>query len=169
MRGREDMAAAVEDFRAAVVVAAQAWRGPASAADRASETSPDAQPLSARVREHLRAARLSPGRPVAQLGGGRQWNGNRGHWRGRHWRGYGYGFAGGVALGALGSSYYYNDPYYYDASYAYAPDGYVGDDQYAVAPAGGGDAEAYCMQRYRSYDPASGTYLNYDGNRYPCP
>jgi hypothetical protein len=28
---------------------------------------------------------------------------------------------------------------------------------------------AYCAQRYRSYDPASGTYLNYDGNRYPCP
>ena len=33
----------------------------------------------------------------------------------------------------------------------------------------GGDAVAYCMQRYRSYDPRSGTYLNYDGNRYPCP
>lgn len=28
---------------------------------------------------------------------------------------------------------------------------------------------AYCSQRYRSYDPASGTYLNKDGNRYPCP
>lgn len=28
---------------------------------------------------------------------------------------------------------------------------------------------AYCSQRYRSYDPASGTYLNNDGNRYPCP
>jgi hypothetical protein len=28
---------------------------------------------------------------------------------------------------------------------------------------------AYCAQRYRSYDPRSGTYLNYDGNRYPCP
>ena len=28
---------------------------------------------------------------------------------------------------------------------------------------------AYCSQRYRSYDPASGTYLNRDGNRYPCP
>ncbi|MFX9089597.1 BA14K family protein [Acinetobacter baumannii] len=25
------------------------------------------------------------------------------------------------------------------------------------------------MRRYRSYDPASGTYLNYAGNRYPCP
>ena len=28
---------------------------------------------------------------------------------------------------------------------------------------------AYCAQRYRSYDPRSGTYLNVDGNRYPCP
>ena len=28
---------------------------------------------------------------------------------------------------------------------------------------------AYCSRRYRSYDPASGTYLNNDGNRYPCP
>ncbi len=27
----------------------------------------------------------------------------------------------------------------------------------------------YCAQRYRSYDPQSGTYLNNDGNRYPCP
>ena len=71
-------------------------------------------------------------------------------------------------MGALGSSYYYGDPYYYDDSYAYAPDAYVGDDQYAVAPAGGDDA-ASCAQRYRSYDPASGTYLAYDGNRYACP
>jgi hypothetical protein len=28
---------------------------------------------------------------------------------------------------------------------------------------------AWCAQRYRSYDPRSGTYLNRDGNRYPCP
>lgn len=107
-------------------------------------------------------------RPVAQLGGGgRQWNGNR-HWHGRGWRGYGYGFGAGLALGALGSSYYYNDPYYYGDTYAYAPDAYVDDGQYAAAPASDADA-AYCAQRYKSYDPASGTYLNYDGNRYPCP
>ena len=31
------------------------------------------------------------------------------------------------------------------------------------------DAVGYCAQRYRSYDPASGTYLGYDGNRHPCP
>ncbi|WP_424618529.1 BA14K family protein [Bradyrhizobium sp.] len=25
------------------------------------------------------------------------------------------------------------------------------------------------MQRFKSYDPNSGTYLGYDGNRHPCP
>jgi len=29
--------------------------------------------------------------------------------------------------------------------------------------------DAYCSQRFRSYDPASGTYLGYDGQRHPCP
>ena len=29
--------------------------------------------------------------------------------------------------------------------------------------------EAYCMNRFKSYDPASGTYLGYDGNEHPCP
>jgi hypothetical protein len=28
---------------------------------------------------------------------------------------------------------------------------------------------AYCAQRFRSYDPASGTYLGLDGYRHPCP
>lgn len=51
------------------------------------------------------------------------------------------------------------------ASQQYAPP----PPPYAVAPAGG-DEEwlAYCSQRYRSFDPASGTYLSYDGNRYVC-
>jgi hypothetical protein len=44
---------------------------------------------------------------------------------------------------------------------AYAP-GY----DYATAP---GDDDAYCAQRFRSYDPASGTYLGYDGFRHSCP
>jgi hypothetical protein len=35
-----------------------------------------------------------------------------------------------------------------------------------VAPNGG---SSYCAQRYKSYDPASGTYLGYDGARHPCP
>lgn len=40
---------------------------------------------------------------------------------------------------------------------------------YAAAPAyGGGDWLAYCSSKYRSFDPASGTYLGYDGYRHPC-
>jgi hypothetical protein len=31
------------------------------------------------------------------------------------------------------------------------------------------DADAYCSQRFKSYDAGSGTYLGYDGNRHPCP
>jgi hypothetical protein len=27
---------------------------------------------------------------------------------------------------------------------------------------------AYCSQKYRSFDPASGTYLGYDGERHAC-
>jgi invasion protein IalB len=38
---------------------------------------------------------------------------------------------------------------------------------YAVA-SGGNDWVAYCSQRYRSFDPASGTYLGYDGQRHMC-
>jgi len=30
-------------------------------------------------------------------------------------------------------------------------------------------AVAYCSQRFKSYDPASGTYLGYDGVRRRCP
>jgi hypothetical protein len=26
----------------------------------------------------------------------------------------------------------------------------------------------FCAQRYRSYDPASGTFLGYEGHRHPC-
>ena len=28
---------------------------------------------------------------------------------------------------------------------------------------------AYCAQRFKSYDPRTGTYLGYDGFRHPCP
>ena len=30
-------------------------------------------------------------------------------------------------------------------------------------------SDGYCSQRYKSYDPASGTYLGYDGQRHSCP
>ncbi|WFU77567.1 BA14K family protein [Bradyrhizobium sp. CIAT3101] len=110
------------------------------------------------------------GRNFAATGG--QWNGGGGNWHGGGWRrhgGFWPGVAAGAAIGALGSSYaYYGDgPYYGDGYYdnSYYDDGAT----VAVVPDSGGDSSAYCAQRYRSYDPASGTYLGYDGLRHPCP
>ena len=96
-----------------------------------------------------------------------------GNWGGGYRRHYGGGgfypglVAGAVVGGALANSYaYYGSP-----GYAYAPgyydDGYYDEGTVAVVP--GGDDPASCAQRYRSYDPASQTYLGYDGQRYPCP
>jgi BA14K-like protein len=85
-------------------------------------------------------------------------------WRGGGW-GWGWGapaVAGGIVAGAIiggalanpyGPAYY--GPGYYPPPVAYGP-----------PP---GDAIAYCMQRFKSYDPNSGTYLGYDGARHPCP
>lgn len=39
----------------------------------------------------------------------------------------------------------------------------------AANAASSNNAVGYCSQRYRSYDPRSGTYLGYDGYRHPCP
>lgn len=76
-------------------------------------------------------------------------------WRGRGW-GVGAGFLGGAILGGMLAA-----PYYYGPGPYYPAPGY-----YAPPP---GDAVAYCMQRFRSYDPSSGTYAGYDGLRHPCP
>jgi hypothetical protein len=59
--------------------------------------------------------------------------------------------------------------------YAGGPPGYAGG-----SPAGGGspgyaggppagDPVASCTQRFRSYDPKTGTYLGNDGQRHSCP
>jgi hypothetical protein len=41
---------------------------------------------------------------------------------------------------------------------------------HAVSPgASAGDPVAYCTQRYRSYNPQTGTYLGNDGQRHRCP
>ena len=97
-----------------------------------------------------------------------QWR--RGGWRGGYRRGWGPGIgigaglaAGAIIGGALAAPYYYG-PRYVEPGYGYSP-GYV--EAEPAVPAG--DATGYCMQRFRSYDPASGTYLGYDGLRHPCP
>ena len=78
--------------------------------------------------------------------------------------------AGAVVGGALASqSYgYYGGPGY-DGRATITTSGYYDDGAVAVEAAPGGDDVAYCRQRYRSYDPASGTYLGNDGLRHPCP
>jgi hypothetical protein len=93
--------------------------------------------------------------------GGHGWHGHPG-WHGGGWRGgwgpgialgLGAGIASGLAYGAYADSYAY-DPY---------------AQPYAYSGGSGGRDDAYCSQRFRSYDPRSGTYLGYDGERHPCP
>ena len=78
---------------------------------------------------------------------------------------YGTAYLKGAVAAGSGPYYGYGPGYGYD----YGPDyGY----DYAPGPVvveRSGGAEAYCEQRFRSYDPASGTYLGYDGMRHPCP
>ena len=98
-----------------------------------------------------------------------------GGWHGGGWRGgWGWGlggFAAGAIIGsAIAAPYYYGGPYgYYGAypAYGYPPPYYGGGPAYGGAPAGGDPG--YCAQRYKSYDPATGTFLGYDGQRHPCP
>ena len=90
----------------------------------------------------------------------RRWSNNNGRYRygyryGYPRYGYGYGYGSGLGVGlALSAPYYATTPYYgYDRGYY----------------AGGDDDVAYCINRFQSYDPASRTYLGYDGFRHTCP
>ena len=90
----------------------------------------------------------------------RGWNGGRWHRCHRHW---------------IGMADYYGVPWaysdFFDGDTA-CTDGGWGDAlvyeaalQIAYAP---GDL-SYCARTYRSYDPASSTYLGHDRLRHPCP
>ena len=90
---------------------------------------------------------------VAQASNQHRWNGNNdwrrhhghnGNWHHRCWNGRcGSGFAGGYGAYASG---YYDDSYY-----------------------GADDAAAYCAARFRTYNPATGTYKGKGGRHYACP
>jgi hypothetical protein len=83
----------------------------------------------------------------------RWWGHGRGGWGWRHrgwgWRHHGWGWGGvaiGFGIGAYGAGYPYG---YYGGGYA---SGHV----------------QYCLNRYRSYDPRSNTFMGYDGMRHLC-
>lgn len=73
---------------------------------------------------------------------------HRHHWRDgyrhRYSRGWGPAVGGFVAGAAIGSAV-------------------------ANSRAQAAENNTYCSQRYKSYDPSSGTYMGYDGVRHPCP
>jgi len=92
-------------------------------------------------------------------------------WGGRGWGWGGAGLVAGAIVGGalLAPRYYAPGPYYYGPGPYYGPSPYYADPGPYQADPTGGDPVAYCMQRFKSYDPRSGTYLGFDGYRHPCP
>ncbi len=81
-----------------------------------------------------------------------------------------------VVHGRVGGRYYRRGGYYYGGGYYY-DDGWDFGGLVAGMIFGGAlaaqssyaDSVGYCVRRFKSYDPRSGTYLGYDGYRHPCP
>lgn len=95
----------------------------------------------------LRKPSATPGpAPSVQQVQYRQWHGP---YRNHHWHRHGYYGSGAAVLGGLAAG---------------AIVGRAIANSQARA-----NADSYCAQRYRSYDPGSGTYLGYDGEQHPCP
>jgi hypothetical protein len=123
------------------------------------------------------AARIgnAPGRPhvsppIARPGpGGPGWSNRPGNrppgWANRpgynpgwgYRPGYGWGAAAAVGAGLAASTYY--DPYYYGGY------GYYDEGAYAAEA----DPIAECARRFKTYDPASQTYVVRKGVRARCP
>jgi hypothetical protein len=80
--------------------------------------------------------------------------------RGGHYYGAGYGGYGGPYYGGG----YYDSGWDWGGLAAGMILGGVLAAQSSYA-----DSVGYCMRRFKSYDPSSGTYLGYDGYRHACP
>lgn len=101
-------------------------------------------------------------------------------YRGRGGAGIAAGIAGGLIIGSIIASqprYYGYGPGYYGYYYGgppplfYGPRVFYPPGHYGpiVGPGyGRGDWMSYCFSRYRSFDPATGTYMGYDGRRHVC-
>ena len=101
---------------------------------------------------------IYPGSGLAWRGAlyrGADWAGRRGYygdWRQSYSPYWGWGV--GAELLATAPAYYYGVGY---------------GDEYGYEVSIHDDAIAYCMRRFRSYDPVSGTYIGRDGYIHPCP
>ena len=94
-------------------------------------------------------------------GGG--YGGGYGGWGGGYGYGDGYGYGGAaLGLGLLGGAILGSQYPYYGSGYATYPQATYPQD-------GGAVSTASCASRFKSYNPATGTYLGYDGLRHPCP
>ncbi|HEX2653947.1 MAG TPA: BA14K family protein [Xanthobacteraceae bacterium] len=94
--------------------------------------------------------------------------------------GYGYApppahpYAPGFAWGP-GYGYTYGRTYSYGPAYAPPPPVDYSETTYAAPTATTtttttvNSGVSYCAQRYRSYDPGTGTFTGFDGIRRPCP
>jgi len=113
--------------------------------------------------------------------GNRYWKGKRYGYNNRYWKGKRYGWNNGWCRYGRCKPYYRynygwnNNPWPYFAAGAaigYAGAYYYNDDYYDEGPNygyGGYNAHVqWCLNRYRSYDPASDTYMGYDGYRHRC-
>jgi hypothetical protein len=136
----------------------------------------------------------NPGYVGAGYGG---WQGNPGYVSGGYgayrpgYRPSGYAWQGNSdpAYGVGGDYYAFSpgyawqgNPGYVEQQTAWAGNAPVGGDFYDFSPGwnsgpttvsmttsvNGGDTAA-CRARFRSFDPASGTYRGFDGQRHPCP
>ena len=98
---------------------------------------------------------------------GGNWQG--GNWRGGRWHGRYWPYYAAVGVG-IGLGGYYGG--YYDDYYPYVDDTYYVDPGYVdpgYTDSGYGGDVAYCIQRFRTYDLRSGTYVGKGGRRIACP
>ncbi|HEU5276166.1 MAG TPA: BA14K family protein [Xanthobacteraceae bacterium] len=97
----------------------------------------------------------------------------------RSWHHHGWGWGGAVAAGVIGgaiaaaTSPFWGPGYdYYSPGYVYAPGyaypAYTYGRAYAYEPRVSSGV-GYCEAHFRSYNPATGTYLGYDGHYHHCP
>jgi len=115
-----------------------------------------------------------------RYGGNRYWKGKRYGYNNRYWKGKRYGWNNGWCRYGRCRGYKYNNYGWYNNPWPWFAAGaavgiagaYAYDDYYDDGPYYGGNyANAHvqwCLNRYRSYDPRSNTYMGYDGYRHRC-